>query len=164
MSFGSLDGTGGSVPSSSQHYKISVYQRRWEQDPVFSGWLANGKNPTRARCQLCDVEMMADLGVLRSHAKGIKHKCRAAGYQNQLLTKPCSYNKKWEKTPGYRKWLRQGRSSSKAECSVCDLEMKAERTVVRNHAKSKRHIKAMSESRAGYFYLDFFFFFFFFFF
>ena len=46
----------------------------WETDPAFKPWLQEVFNdPLRAKCRVCNVVMVAELTVIKNHAKGKKH-------------------------------------------------------------------------------------------
>lgn len=136
-----------SVAERSEHYRSQNYRKDWEKLPGLGAWLQQGKNQKRARCVICDVEMTADICVIKSHGKGVRHNKRLLGdpMDSDLKCSSGHYNTKWEKDPEYNSWLRKGRLDSKAECSLCDVEFRAEKTVLRNHAKSKRHARAQCE-------------------
>lgn len=133
------------VGDRSEHYRSQNYRKEWESLPALSEWLQQGKNSKRARCTCCDVEMTADICVIKSHGKGVRHNKRLLGetFEADHKYSSGSYNAKWEKDPEYKFWLRKGRLDSKAECSLCDVEFRAEKTVLRNHARSKRHGRAL---------------------
>ncbi|XP_018007231.1 uncharacterized protein LOC108665026 [Hyalella azteca] len=132
------------VENASEHYRPQNYRADWEEHPALREWIAPGKNPKRARCTYCDIEMTADMGVLKSHGKGVRHKRRLMG---EVLSCSSRYNKNWENDPDYRDWIRPGRVVSRAECAYCDVEFVAESTVIRNHAKSKRHHRGARQAQ-----------------
>jgi len=130
--------------NASTHFKILKYKPEWEELELFRGWLAPGKHDQKALCTVCDVELVAEHNLLRVHARGRKHRSRLEGNPTSFITqKQAVFNKKWEQVPEYKDWLREGRVDTKAECSLCDIEMRAEKTVIRNHSKSKRHLKCL---------------------
>ncbi|KAF2360112.1 hypothetical protein FHG87_009128 [Trinorchestia longiramus] len=132
------------VSQSSEHYRLQNYRPEWESNPCLSQWLAPGRNSKRARCTYCDIEMTADICVLKSHGKGSRHKRRLMG---ENLTSNSRYNPAWERDPDYADWVRPGRIKTRAECLFCDVEFAAETTVLKNHAKSKRHGRAACQAK-----------------
>lgn len=59
------------------------------------------------------------------------------------------YRKAWERNPLFALWLQPGSNSRRAQCSVCESEMSSDVTVLRFHAKSKKHMRSMKAQQAG---------------
>lgn len=61
-------------PSSSTH-RSQKYRKEWESLPDFKPWLKGvPEDLLKARCKLCNATMLAELTVLKNHAKGKKHR------------------------------------------------------------------------------------------
>lgn len=137
------------VADRSEHYRPQNYRTEWENNPLFREWITKGVSSKRARCKVCDIEMTADICVIKSHGRGIKHLRRLRGDipESDLRGKCTSYNPKWEREEEYKGWLRPGRVPFKAECKLCDVEFRAEKTVLRNHVKSRRHQRSLSHDK-----------------
>ncbi|XP_076049531.1 protein FAM200B-like [Oratosquilla oratoria] len=49
------------------------------------------------------------------------------------------YRKAWETDPAFKPWLQETPDPYKARCRLCNVTITAERTVLINHVKSKKH-------------------------
>ncbi|XP_018007229.1 uncharacterized protein LOC108665025 [Hyalella azteca] len=53
------------------------------------------------------------------------------------------YRTAWERNPLFSMWLTRGRNSRRAKCRACNCEMSSDITVLRYHARSKKHMRSM---------------------
>ncbi len=55
-------------------HRPQTYRTEWEKDPTFAGWLkpVTG-NDVKAACRCCNVQMVAEITVLKNHEKSKKH-------------------------------------------------------------------------------------------
>lgn len=63
----------GPVASGSVSHRKQRYRKEWELDPAFKSWINETSDPYKAWCRFCNVTMVAELSVIKNHAKGKKH-------------------------------------------------------------------------------------------
>ncbi|XP_068990137.1 zinc finger protein 862-like [Neodiprion pinetum] len=74
-----------------QGHRTQKYRVEWERDPQCSPWL--GPDPaskTKARCKWCNVRLIADISLIKTHGKTKKHEKNATAYEcssSKLLSK-----------------------------------------------------------------------------
>ena len=62
------------APSKAERHHQQRYRKEWEADPAFNPWLQEVSNdPLKAKCRVCNVVMVAELTVMKNHAKRKKH-------------------------------------------------------------------------------------------
>lgn len=54
-------------------HRAQEYRHDWEKLDFFKDWLGPGKNQFKARCTVCDVEMVLEYGDLKLHSSRQKH-------------------------------------------------------------------------------------------
>lgn len=65
---------------------------------------------------------------------------RPTAEENKTKHRPQTYRKEWEKDPNFKGWLKPVDGvGTEVFCRCCNTEMMAEITVIKNHAKSKKH-------------------------
>ncbi|KAL1505917.1 hypothetical protein ABEB36_005366 [Hypothenemus hampei] len=76
------------------------YRKEWEQDVRFKGWITSsnkGKNITadnsKAKCLACNIEMTAEVTVLKNHSNSAKHMSKTKSLPTQ-----CSITDMFKKT------------------------------------------------------------------
>ncbi|KAK7070443.1 hypothetical protein SK128_014345 [Halocaridina rubra] len=150
-------------------HRSQRYRKEWEDDPAFKPWLQGVFNPFKAKCRVCNAVMVAELTVIKNHARGKKHtSCwktahAAQGqlpnslknviYNEHFSTKKTAfmapskwgphqkqhYREEWEDDPAFKPWLEGVSDPFRAKCRVCNVVMVAELTVIKNHARGKKH-------------------------
>ncbi|KAK4329212.1 hypothetical protein Pmani_000440 [Petrolisthes manimaculis] len=63
----------GPTASGSQSHRQQRYRQEWERNPAFKPWLTGTQDQHKAKCLFCNITMVAELTVIKNHAKGKKH-------------------------------------------------------------------------------------------
>ncbi|KAK4316440.1 hypothetical protein Pmani_012404 [Petrolisthes manimaculis] len=63
----------GPTASGSQSHRQQRYRQEWERNPAFKPWLTGTQDQHKAKCLFCNIAMVAELTVIKNHAKGKKH-------------------------------------------------------------------------------------------
>ncbi|XP_031334601.1 zinc finger BED domain-containing protein 5-like [Photinus pyralis] len=72
-----------------------------------------------------------------------EYKKRKRGESSNTVSKTHrkqQYRAEWEKDSRFKGWLVKSKEGEKARCRACNAEFTAEITVIKNHAKSSKHI------------------------
>ena len=69
-----------------RHYK-QLYRSQWQRMPLFAGWLRPVRHDLRkARCLACKSTMVAEITVIKNHAKGKRHLKNLHQSQNDAVS------------------------------------------------------------------------------
>uniref|UniRef100_A0A8D9BVE9 thioredoxin-dependent peroxiredoxin n=1 Tax=Cacopsylla melanoneura TaxID=428564 RepID=A0A8D9BVE9_9HEMI len=124
-------------------HRTQRYRTAWETDPDFASWIQPVENDTlSATCTICSTIMRAEVTVLKRHCVSAKHVKRSQLSEKGESTPSLvfTFKEAWEKHKDYKHWIgRVPEDDSKAYCVVCQVQLNANLSNLKQHNRSASH-------------------------
>ncbi|XP_050733100.1 uncharacterized protein LOC127006804 isoform X1 [Eriocheir sinensis] len=75
-------------------YYIQRFRKEWLKHPDFKDWLGKGNSESKARCMICETELVAGKSELVRHNRGKKHQKKVAAATGRSIDIPKSSGKR----------------------------------------------------------------------